>query len=427
MAGSDDTVRDALARLLAEHPRATVLDPAALPGLLQPVLTGPAPADDDLVHAAVLAVRTPALRALVERVPGASRDALVRDLRTLGVEFPLAERTTAVWTGALRTAEPTRPVPAAPAAGTPGLAVAPTGPGTPVPPAPVPPAPAAGAPRPAAPAEPVAAATARSLTPPAPPRPTGGARAGELATRPAADRDGATHRQPGHRSRAVVVLAMVTLVAVAVAVLGWIRDPSRDRAVAAETRSAAAETTLQATRDELSATQALVTQRTGELNAAREQITRIGTVALTQVTGARLPQKFALTGKVAPGSCSLTGDACNVTTTVRNVTLSCTGASCDCTNGSCTVTSDLWKTPAPLAFNPGTALYTASGSLDADLFRCAGVPQPTTYQLRLRVTRATWGDGAWVASGLEAELAQASAASDCLAGNRTYALGGPAA
>jgi hypothetical protein len=397
MAGTDDTVRDALARLLAEHPRAAVLDPAALPGLLQPVLTGPGPADDELVHAAVLAVRTPALRALVERVPGASRDALVRDLRTLGVDFGLAERATAVWTGALGTTAPAPP--ALPEGAVPTSM------------------PAGDAPRP----------TARSLTPPAPPPRTDPAPAptGRPA-RGAGGPDAAGHQPVRRSGPAVVALGVLALVAVVAAVLGWARDPSKDRAAAAEARAAAA-TTLQATRDELGSTQALLTQRTGELNAAREQITKIGTVALTQVSGARLPQRFALTGKVAPGSCSLTGEACNVTTTVRNVTLSCTGASCDCTTGSCTVTSDLWKTPAPLAFAAGTGLYTASGNLDGDLFRCGGVPQPTTYQLRLRATRATWTDGAWVASGLEAELAQASASAECLAGNRTYALGGPAA
>jgi hypothetical protein len=419
MAGSDDIVRVTLARLLDEHPRATVLDPAELPGLLQPALTGAATAGDDLVRAAVHAVRTPALRALVERVPGASREALVRDLRTIGVAFPVAERVAAVWTGALAAA-------AAPpaAAATPAAAAAPAAaaPGTATPPPP-----AAGAPRPATPPEPVTATSARSLTPPAPPAP---ATVEPRTTAPvdltAANRRAATP-EPSPPGRAVVVLAVVALVAVAAAVAGWARDPSKERAATSETGESA-EATLQAARDDLRSAQTRLTQRTGELDAAREQLAKVGTVALTQVTGARLPHSFALTGKVAPGSCSLTGEACNVTTTVRNLTLSCTGTSCDCITGSCTVTSDLWKTPASLAFDAATTLYTARGNLDADVFRCGGVPQPTTYELRLRVTRATWSDGAWVASGLEAELAQASApAAACLAGNRTYALGGPAA
>lgn len=236
-----------------------------------------------------------------------------------------------------------------------------------------------------------------------------------------------THATAGRSHAVPVVLGIIAVAAIAAAVLGWTRDPSKNRAVQAEAHAGELDTSLRTTSDELAATKAALAQRTGELTAANAQITKMATVSAAQVQGARLPKTFALTGGVAPGSCSLTGEACNVTTTVRNLTLSCAETHCDCTNGSCTITSDLWKTPVPLAYDAGAGRYSASGNLDADLFRCAGVPQPTTFELRLRATAATWNAETWVASALGAELAQASQATDCLAGNRTYALTGPAA
>ena len=72
--------------------------------------------------------------------------------------------------------------------------------------------------------------------------------------------------------------------------------------------------------------------------------------------------------------------------------------------------------------------FTAKGLLDGDVFRCAGVAQPTNFEFRFRVSKVTYDQAAWKVSGIDAELAESSAAAaECLAGNRTYALGGPAA
>jgi hypothetical protein len=267
------------------------------------------------------------------------------------------------------------------------------------------------------------------LAPPAaPPSPasrpdgrTAGRTAPDAATTPV---DSSRSRRP---SGAVLLLGALALIAAVAAVLGWSRDPSKDRAVSAETQVQELEASLAKSDESLATTEAELGRRTTELTAAKAQLAATGSIVRAQFAGASLPQKFSLTGGVAPGSCTLTGEACTVATTVRNITLSCTGATCECAAGSCTVTSDLWKTAAPVAYDAATGLYTAKGNLDADLFRCAGVPQPTTFELRFRVTKITWSSTTWVANGLEAELAQASSASDCLAGNRTYALSGPAA
>jgi hypothetical protein len=112
---------------------------------------------------------------------------------------------------------------------------------------------------------------------------------------------------------------------------------------------------------------------------------------------------------------------------VRNVKVACGATPCDCTSGKCSVTSELWKNPATVAYDPATNLFTAKGLLDGDVFRCAGVAQPTNFELRFKVAKVTFGNGAWKVSGVDAELAESSAAGgDCLAGNRTYVLGGPA-
>lgn len=388
MAEAHDLVRDALVHLLRDQPRPVALDPPDLLARLQAHVGSELTAEHPLLRATALATRTGALRGLTSAPPTASAADVAGALRTLGVPDEAAADAARLWAEALEQAGP--------GAATSAAAAAVTIVDQPLAPPAAPPAPA------------VLPATTSTM----PTTPT-------VAGRP----------DTGKRSVGVpaLVLAVVALAAIVAAVLGWSRDPSKERAADAENRASELTATLDRTRTSLTTAEASLAQRTAELATAKEQATQMGTLTRAQFAGAPLPQRFALTGRVTPGSCTLTGEACNVSTTVRNIALSCTGATCDCTNGSCTITSDLWKTAVPVAYDAATGLYTSKGNLDADLFRCGGVPQPTSFEFRFRVTRLAWNGSAWLASGIEAELAQASSATDCLAGNRTYALSGPAA
>jgi hypothetical protein len=246
------------------------------------------------------------------------------------------------------------------------------------------------------------------------------------------------HAHDGWPSRAkfvVGLLAALALIVGAVAFVGWTRDPSKTRASSAESTAAQLTNDLatakQATADANAANAAAkstIGERDSQLAAAKDQITKMSSISRSQLNGARFPDQFTMTGKVAAGSCSLTGEACNVPATVRSIKVTCATAPCDCTTGSCTVTSELWKSAAPITFDAATNLFTAKGRLDGDVFRCAGVAQPTNFEFRFRVAKITFDQTVWKVSGLDAELAESSSAvAECLAGNRTYALTGPTA
>ncbi len=425
MSGPDETVREALVELLARHPRDVVTDPNRIGALLREHLRTGAPVDDVLLDAIVLATHTPVFRQMRDDARADTTGAqLTTELRKLGVAERVVAGAAATWTGAL--------LPAATAPAPPRHEVVATRPGPPPTFAPRPPLPRV------QPAPPPRAETRATLLgePPAPepatPRP-------EPRPQPVAGIIGGGYpptnrprRSSGVAKLLVAVLAVLAVAAGAFAFVGWNRDPSKTRAAEAETSVASLSDDLQAAQkaaekavDDAKAT---IAERDARLTAANAQIERLSTLTRAQYNSAAFPEQFTLTGKVAPGSCSLTGDACNVTAALRAIKLTCSTKPCDCTAGSCTVTSELWKAPAAVKYDPVSALFTAKGLLDGDVFRCGGVAQPTTYEFRFRVSKVTYSDGAWKASGVDAEQAQASASgSECLAGNRTYALSGPSA
>jgi hypothetical protein len=243
------------------------------------------------------------------------------------------------------------------------------------------------------------------------------------------------HGWPRAARSVAAVLALLAVVLGVLAIVGWTRDPSKTRASSAESEVTELGNELasakQATADANAATaaaKATIAERDAQLAAAKDQMAKMSPVTRAQLNGARFPDTFAMSGKVAAGSCSLTGEACNVTATVRSIKLTCATKPCDCTTGSCSVTSELWRAAAPVTFDASTNLFTAKGLLDGDVFRCAGVAQPTNFEFRFRVSKVAFDEGAWKVSGIDAELAESSSAvAECLAGNRTYALTGPTA
>ena len=426
MSGPDETVRDALAELLARHPRAVVTDPNRIGALLREHLRTGAPVDDVLLDAIVLATHTPVLRQLRDDARADTTEAqLATELRKLGVTERVVAGAAAAWVGALL---PVGAVPAPPR----HQVVAPR-PGPPPTFAPRPPLPRVQLTplrvegRATLLGEPLGDPLAPVLAPePAPPRP-------EPRPQPVAGIIGGGYppmtrprRSSGVARLLIAVLAVLAVAAGALAFVGWNRDPSKTRATDAETSVASLRDDLRAAEKAVGDAKATITERDARLTAANAQIDKLSTLTRAQYNSAAFPEQFTMTGKVAPGSCSLTGDACNVSAALRAIKLTCSTKPCDCTTGSCTVTSELWKAPATVKYDPASALFTAKGLLDGDVFRCGGVAQPTTYDFRFRVSKVTYRDGSWKASGIDAELAEASASgSECLAGNRTYALSGP--
>jgi len=296
-----------------------------------------------------------------------------------------------------------------------------------------PPVPTAGTPVPPVPAVPPLPSVplvAAAVAPPPPPDPRPDPRpqpvAGVIGGGPLAEQPG--RRRRGSAKVVAALFAVLALAAGAIAFVGWNRDPSKDRAASAESEVGRLTDQLGAADKALATANATIAERDSQVAAAKDQIAKMSTLSRAQYNGAQFPEQFTMTGKVAPGSCSLTGDACNVTATVRSIKIACAGKPCDCTSGNCTVTSELWKTASPVKYDAATGLFTAKGLLDGDVFRCGGVAQPTSYEFRFRIAKVTYGDAVWKVSGVDAELAEASSAgAECLAGNRTYALGGPAA
>ena len=421
MSGPDETVREALAELLARHPREVVTDPNRIGALLREHLRTGAPVDDVLLDAIVLATHTPVLRQMRDDARADTTEAqLATELRKLGVTERVVAGAAAAWVGAL--------LPAATAPAPPRMQVVAPRPGPPPAFAPRPPLPRVQLTPP-----PRAEVRATLLGEPAAPGPA--TLRPEPRPQPVAGIIGGGN-PPLHRPRRssgmtkllVAVLAVLAVAAGALAFVGWNRDPSKTRAADAETTVASLSDDLRAAEKAVGDAKATIAERDARLNAANAQIEKLSTLTRAQYNSAAFPEQFAMTGKVAPGSCSLTGDACNVTAALRAIKLTCSAKPCDCTTGTCTVTSELWKAPAAVKYDPASALFTAKGLLDGDVFRCGGVAQPTTYDFRFRVSKITYGDGAWRASGVDAELAEASASgSECLAGNRTYALSGPSA
>ena len=417
MSGPDATVRDALTELLARHPYAVVTDPNRIGALLRDRLREGPPVDQAIVEAVVIAMQTPVIRNLQNDARAEATDAqLSTELRRLGVpERVAADAARAlVWALLPDAAMPAGPhheiVPARPAP--------PRSSPPPAPPAPPP------LPR-FAPTAPAMADQTRSAAPPTVRGPRGQVVAGIIG--------GHQPSPPSHRTSGMarILIGLLAVVAVAASVLafaGWTRDPSKSRATDAEATAATLTDTLSTTEQSLADAKSTVAERDAQLAASKAQITAMSSLTRAQYNSAQFPDQFTLTGRVAPGSCSLTGEACTVAATLRAVKLTCSTKPCDCTAVACTVTSELWKAASAVKYDPATNLFTAKGLLDGDVFRCAGIAQPTTYEFRFRVAKITFADGAWKASGIDAELAEASSAGgECLAGNRTYALGGPAA
>lgn len=417
-------VRAALAELAGAYRRDLVTDPRWIGELLAPRLSGRLAPDHPVVRAVVAATETPVLRNLDPAAPPATTTALLHhELRKLGHTDEASSLAAGAWVSILLPPAEA-PVPAAPPVTAPmtvPVAADDDADRTPVAPvvaAPTPPAPPPGPPP--APRGPRPAAAPPPFVAPQPrPMPVAGRIGGDEAPAP--------RGWPPAARRALAALALVAVVAAGLAVVGWLRDPSKDRASAAEQNAAGLENELTTVKASLADAQKNLTERTKQLDDTKALAERTGTVTRAQLNGAVFPDQFTMTGKVAPGSCSLTGEACNVAAAVRAIKVTCATKPCDCTTGKCSVTSELWKSAAAVAFDPATNLFVAKGTLDGDVFRCAGVPQPTVFEFRFRVAKVTYGEGAWRVTGVDAELSQASAAAgECLAGARTYALGGPA-
>lgn len=419
MPGPEAIVREVLTELASAYRREDVTDPRWIAELLAPRLAGRASLDEPVVRAAIAATDTTVLRALQPGTsPGAAVDDLTGQLLGLGHGAPVARAAAEAWVLAL----------------VPGAVLPPTPPPGPAVLVAEPPDVFADTP---AEAPPVGATAPSFLPPPvAPPRPPAApprpptAFGPDPRPMPVAGLIGGPLEHPGPTGwpaaakRTAAILAVLALVGAAFAAVGWWRDPSKERASSAEERVTALQQKLDSTTQTLTGTQGSLTERTKQLEDAKAQIGRLSTLTRAQLNGAVFPEQFTMTGKVAPGSCSLTGDACNVSAALRSVKVGCGATPCDCTAGKCTVTSELWRTASAVTFDPATNLFVARGLLDGDVFRCAGVAQPTNYEFRFRVTKVTFADGAWRVSGVDAELAQASSAgSECLAGNRTYMLG----
>ena len=417
MAGPDDILCEALTELLVDHPRAVVTDPLNVRSLLAEHLSDQTPVDAAVLDAVVLAARTPVLRHLRDDaradITGAQ---LATELRKLGVSEKVANQASRAWMGALITDTPlvhagrvVEPVPTAPSRIR--VVALPEPPTRPAPrdagaaPAPSPtvasPHPGANTPVPHI-AEPVAVAGFIG----------GGARVQK------------PRRGWPRSARLITALLLIAgLAAGAAAYVGWTRDPSKTRANTAEAQVAELQANLGSSGSELTGAKAAIKDRDAQIASAKDQLAKMSTMARSQFTSARLPEQFTMSGKVAPGSCTLTGEACNVTPTLRSVKVACTTKPCDCTTPGCTVTSELWKTASTMSYDAATGLYTAKGALDGDVFRCGGVAQPTAYEFRFRVAKVNFDENVWKATGVDAELAETSSASpDCLAGTRTYAL-----
>ncbi len=417
MSGPDDILCKALTELLADHPRTVVTDPLSVRSLLADHLRDQGPVDASVLDAVVLAARTPVLRHLREDARADTTGAqLATELRKLGVSENVANQAARAWMGALITDTPlvhagrvAVPVPTAPSR----VRV------VPLPDPPARPAPREAGPGPAP--SPSAEETRPRVNAPAPPVAKPAKVAGVIGGGGGARAQ--RRRWPRSARLITAVLLLAALAAGAAAYVGWARDPSKTRANTAEAQVAELQGNLGSSGSELTSAKAAIKDRDAQIASAKDQLAKMSTMARAQFTSARLPEQFTMTGKVAPGSCTLTGDACTVTPTLRSVKVACATKPCDCTTPGCTVTSELWKTASTISYDAATGLYTAKGSLDGDVFRCGGVAQPTAYEFRFRVAKVNFDENAWKATAIEAELAETSSSSpDCLSGTRTYAL-----